>query len=90
MFKFLMMTSWSMLNKKRDETIRILAFFIRDESGKIVGGCSGDNVYGSHFVGSLWVTEKLRGQGHGTNLMKAAEKLAKESDCNFMAVNTMD
>ncbi len=76
--------------KKGMKQLDFFAFFIRDETGKIIGGCSGDNMYGSLFVGSLWVTEELRGQGYGTKLMQAAEKLAKESDCNFMAVNTMD
>jgi ribosomal protein S18 acetylase RimI-like enzyme len=66
------------------------AFFIRDETGHILGGCGGDNMYGCFFVGQLWVNEKLRGQGYGTRLMQAAEKQAKESGCLFMAVNTMD
>ena len=47
-------------------------------------------MYGSLFVGQLWVTEALRGKGYGTQLMKEAENLARERKCNFMAVNTMD
>lgn len=76
--------------KKDMKQLDFFAFFIRDESGKIIGGCAGDNMYGSLFVGSLWVTEKLRGQGYGTKLMQSAEKLAKDSCCNFIAVNTFD
>jgi GNAT superfamily N-acetyltransferase len=66
------------------------AFFIRDENGKIIGGCGGDNMYGCFYVGQFWVTEEIRNKGYGTQLMIAAEKLARECGCNFMAVNTMD
>jgi ribosomal protein S18 acetylase RimI-like enzyme len=66
------------------------AFFIRDEQGKIVGGCAGDNLYGCLYVGQLWLTEQLRGNGYGTKLMQEAENLARKSDCNFMAVNTFN
>ncbi len=76
--------------KKGMKQLDFFAFFIRDEAGKIVGGCNGDNMYGSLFVGQLWVTEALRGKGYGKQLMQKAEDLAKEQKCNFMAVNTMD
>jgi GNAT superfamily N-acetyltransferase len=76
--------------KKGMKQLDFFAFFIRDENEKIVGGCSGDNMYGGLFVGYLWVTESLRGKGYGTQLMQRAEALAKESKCNFIAVNTFD
>ncbi len=72
------------------KVIDFFAFFIRDAQGKIQGGCNGDNLYGCLYVGQLWVAESLRGQGYGTKLMHAAEQYAKEQNCNFMAVNTMD
>jgi len=76
--------------KKGMRGLDCFAFFIRDEKGKIVGGCAGDNLYGCLYVGTLWLEEPLRGKGYGTELMKKAEKLAIESECNFMAVNTFD
>jgi ribosomal protein S18 acetylase RimI-like enzyme len=76
--------------KKGMKQLDFFGFFIRDNEGEIVGGCSGDNMYGSLFVGSLWVAENLRGKGYGTKLMQAAEKLARDKKCNFVAVNTMD
>lgn len=76
--------------KKGMKQLDFFAFFIRDEEGRIVGGCNGDNMYGSLFVGQLWVAEQLRSQGYGTKLMQAAETLAIESGCNFIAVNTFD
>lgn len=77
-------------HKKGMKQLDFFAFFIRDEDGKIMGGCAGDNMYGALFVGQLWVADKLRGKGYGTKLMQQAESLAKESGCHFMAVNTFD
>ena len=76
--------------KKGMKQIEFFAFFIRDEEGRIVGGCGGDNVFGCFFVAQLWVAEPLRNKGYGTKLMRAAEKTAIENGCHFMAVNTMD
>ncbi len=76
--------------KKDMKQLDFFAFFIRDENSKIVGGCAGDNMYGCLYVGQLWIDESLRGKGYGTELMRKAEALAKESGCNFMAVNTFD
>lgn len=69
--------------------IQFFGFFIHDENNQIVGGCQCDMLYGCLYVGSLWVSENLRGQGYGTKLMRSVEKLAKEQHCNFVAVNTM-
>jgi ribosomal protein S18 acetylase RimI-like enzyme len=66
------------------------AFFIRDENDEIKGGCNGNIGYGWLYVDQLWVDESLRGQGYGTELMKAAERLALEKKCVSAAVNTAD
>lgn len=76
--------------KKGMKQLDFFAFFIRDENGQVIGGCAGDNMYGGLYVGQLWVTESLRGNGYGTQLMHKAEALAKENKCNFIAVNTFD
>lgn len=76
--------------KKGMKQLDFFAFFIRDEDGKIIGGCGGVNMYGSLFVDQLWVAESLRGKDYGTQLMQKAETLARESKCNFIAVNTFD
>lgn len=77
-------------NKKGHKPISFFAFFIRDENGKIVGGCNGDILYGCMYVGQLWVSEEFRHQGYGTKLMSLAENHAREMHCNFVAVNTFD
>src|SRR5579862_2270756 len=66
------------------------AFFIRDENNKIIGGANGYTFYGCVYVDQLWVDERLRGQGYGSELMLAAEKLGRERGCTFATVNTMD
>ena len=76
--------------KKDHKPITFFGFFIRDENGNVVGGCSGDTLYGQLYVGSLWVSEELRNQGYGTQLMELAENYAKEHGCRFISVNTMD
>jgi len=78
--------------KEKKDMIQLdfFAFFIRDENDRIIGGCAGDNMYGSLYIGQLWIDEQLRGKGYGTQLMQKAEDLAKNSGCNFMAVNTFD
>jgi ribosomal protein S18 acetylase RimI-like enzyme len=65
-------------------------FFIRNADNKIMGGCAGDICYGCLYVGKLWVDERLRGKGYGSKLMQMAEKLAKKTNAQFMAVNTFD
>ena len=69
-------------------------FFIRDNKykikGKVKGGCHGCIYYGCLYVDQLWIDETLRHQGYGTQLMQAAEKLAREESCLFMTVCTMD
>lgn len=40
--------------KKGMRQLDFFAFFIRDENGKIMGGCGGDNMYGGLYVEQLW------------------------------------
>lgn len=76
--------------KKGMKPLALFAFFVRDEKGAIVGGCNCCNLYGCLYIDQLWLEESLRGKGYGTQLMQKAEALAKESKCNFIAVNTFD
>ncbi len=70
--------------------IEPFAFFIRDDSNRVLGGCNGNIGYGWAYIDQLWVEESLRGKGYGTALMLAAENLAKQKNCVATAVNTMD
>lgn len=66
------------------------AFFVKDKSNQIKGGCSGYIFYGCLYVDLLWVDNSLRGKCLGSQLMGNTEKLARENECQFVAVNTMD
>jgi GNAT superfamily N-acetyltransferase len=77
------------VEKKFQKPLQPFAFFIRDEDGKIRGGCNGVLLYGCMHVDQLWIEEPLRKKGYGTQLMQAVEKLAKENECQFLSVNTM-
>lgn len=75
---------------KAQKPVEFFAFFIRDNNGQIQGGCNCEICHGLLFIGQLWVTKSLRGQGYGTKLMQEAEKYAIAQKCTFLAVNTMD
>jgi GNAT superfamily N-acetyltransferase len=63
-------------------------FFLRGEKNVILGGASGFMLFGSIYTHILWVTDSLRGQGHGTDLMRAVEKLGREKNLPLATVNT--
>ena len=86
---------WSGISKyawqmRGHEAGKSFAFFVRDTAEQIKGGGSGFVFYGCCYVDLLWIDSKLREKGYGTKLMESIEKLAAESNCNFIAVNTMD
>lgn len=76
--------------QKGFDALDFFAFFIRDESKTIVGGCSGATLYGGLHIDSLWVSEIIRNKGWGTKLINAALTYGKEKNCSFATVNTMD
>lgn len=76
--------------KKGMKPLGFFAFFIRDENGKIVGGCNTCTLYGCLYIDQLWLEKSLRGKGYGKQLMQKAEDLAKENGCQFITVNTFD
>lgn len=68
---------------------RELVFFLRDADGSIVGGVQGSHGnYGWLWIGTLWVSEKIRGSGHGTHLMNRIEEEAVKNGCTNSYLNT--
>lgn len=65
-------------------------FFIRNKNNCIQAGCNGFIFYGCLYVDQLWVDDLIRKKGCGTQLMQAAENLAKSKNCQFISVNTMN
>ncbi|MEP7199481.1 MAG: GNAT family N-acetyltransferase [Chloroflexota bacterium] len=60
---------------------RLLALFVRDADKQIIAGLEGWTWGGCLYVEHLWVHERLRGQGHGTQLLRAAEDEAVRRGC---------
>lgn len=71
-------------------TLTQTAFFVRDESGEIVGGVNGNyGPFGWLYINALWVRADLRGHGYGRQLMKLIEDEAIEHGCRNAFLNTL-
>jgi GNAT superfamily N-acetyltransferase len=65
-----------------------LALFVRDETGQIVSGISG-NTWGDCLeIRQLWVEESRRAQGLGTRLLEAAEQEGRRRGCTQIVLMT--
>jgi ribosomal protein S18 acetylase RimI-like enzyme len=67
-----------------------VGYFLRQESGEWVGGCLGNVWAGYLHVQWLWVAASLRGRGHGTRLLAAAEAMAVENGAMRATLDTFN
>ena len=67
-----------------------LSIFLKSDSGGIFGGIQAFLDTESIYIDVLWVEESLQKQGHGTKLLEAAEREAKQNGCAFSLVDTWD
>jgi ribosomal protein S18 acetylase RimI-like enzyme len=65
-----------------------LAFFLRDESGRIVAGICGNTWGGVCEIRQFWVEESQRNRGLGTQLYRAAEEEARRRACAQIVLMT--
>lgn len=65
-----------------------LALFVKDETGRIVAGISGDAWGGCLEIRQLWVEEPLRSRGLGTKLLEAAEQEGRRRGCKQIVLMT--
>lgn len=75
-------------NVTGNERPRTVAYFLRDEHERIMGGVQGDLWGRSMHIAVLWVDENHRGQGHGSELMKAVENYAAARDHRLVYLET--
>lgn len=67
-----------------------VGYFLRQERGEWVGGCLG-YVWANYLhVQFLWVAASLRGRGHGTRLLQAAETMAAENGAARATLDTFN
>ena len=69
---------------------RSLAVFVRDDTGRALGGLIGTTVWGWLQVAQLWVAQQIRGEGYGIALMRAGEAEAQRRGCHHALLDTFD
>ena len=69
-----------------DQPVRFVA---RDELG-VAGGLLGHTRWNWLYVAKLWVDERARERGVGTQLLMAAEELARSRGCTDVSLDTFE
>ena len=68
-----------------------LVFKAEDEEGKIIGGCVVSILaWGRAVLAQLWVDKRYRHHGLGSMLIRAAENAAREKNCYYLCLATVD
>jgi ribosomal protein S18 acetylase RimI-like enzyme len=65
-----------------------LCILLRNNYQEIMGGIIGEIWAKSAYISYLWVSVSIRGQGHGSALLKAAESIATERSCSTVQLET--
>ncbi|WP_269797374.1 GNAT family N-acetyltransferase [Streptococcus sp. SM5] len=65
-----------------------LNIYIEDDNGQLLAGLVAETFGNWLEIEYLFVTENLRGQGIGSQLLQQAESEAKKRNCCFAFVNT--
>lgn len=76
------------LARIEDKNPKDLGVYLQDETGKKVAGIIGDTHGNWLSIKFLWVSEELRGHKIGSNILKQAEKVAKERGCKYSFLDT--
>ena len=74
--------------KKEEETV---CKKVVDKDGNIIAGCTGYIYYwGAMYIDDMWVDEKYRRKGLGSQTLQAVEKVAEEKGCHLIWLGTWD
>jgi GNAT superfamily N-acetyltransferase len=67
-----------------------LAVLVRDSTGKVLGGISGNTAWGWLYVQWLWLDESLRGLGLAGEMLARAENEARVRGCHAAYIDTFN
>ncbi len=67
-----------------------IAFVIKDDNCKLIAGASAKTFGYWLLIDNIWVSEHLRGQKIGSELLHKLEKLAIQRGCKFSLLDTLD
>ncbi|MBP2171045.1 GNAT superfamily N-acetyltransferase [Erwinia toletana] len=70
------------------DEIKSIAVFVCDKQGKKQAGLTGSTSGNWLRIDMLWVSDALRGQGVGSQLIQAAEQEARARGCIYAQVDT--
>jgi ribosomal protein S18 acetylase RimI-like enzyme len=76
------------LARIEDKNPKDLGIYLQNEAGEKVAGLIGDTHGNWLSVNYLWVSEELRGQNVGSEILKQAEKTAIERGCKYVFLDT--
>ena len=65
-----------------------LTFLIKDENDILMAGANGYTHWNYFFLAHLWVSDKVRGSGIGSDLLKKIEAEAKSRGCSHLWLDT--
>lgn len=69
---------------------RKFGVFASDAHGTVVGGVLARADHAWCYIGWLWVSDGVRGQGVGTQLMSSAERMALKHGCRNAHLTTLE
>ena len=73
-----------------DPEERQFGAFVRDDTGRVIGGLLGHVRWKWAYVSKLWLPDELRGRGVGTRLMREVETYARRLGCVGVYLDTFE
>jgi GNAT superfamily N-acetyltransferase len=67
-----------------------LGLKLEDENGNLMAALAGRTFGHWFYLESLWLDEKVRGKGVGSQILQEAETIAKARGCSFVILDTLD
>lgn len=78
----------SVIEVDAGDEYQAVQLFVRANDGTVMAGLLGGTWWSWLYINILWVHDDLRGQGFGSDLMRAAEQEALKRDCHSAYVDT--